>query len=104
MRNLETLLFSITYASAIWTGSGGFSCKSQLKKLLSLRNKVVKLIGGGLLRDRTTPFYSQLGILKLPDRFKLEVGKFVHAHFRNELPASLFDYFFLTSEVSQKKY
>ena len=103
MRNLATVLFSNTYASAIWTGSQvvwGSSYKSKLKKLLSLQNKVVKLIGGGLLRDK--PFYYQLGILKLTDLFKLEVGKFVNAHFKNKLPASLSDYFILTSEVSQK--
>ena len=68
------------------------SYKSKLKKLLSLQNKVVKLIGGGLLRDRATPFYSPLGILKLPDLFKLKISKFVHAHFKNKLPPSLSDY------------
>ena len=67
------------------------SYKSKLKKLLSLQNKVVKLIGGGLLRDKATPFYSQLGILKFTDLFKLEVGKFVHAHLKQKLPASLSD-------------
>ena len=76
--------------------------KPNLKKLLSLQNKVVKLNGGRLLRDKATPFYFQLGILKLTDLFKLEVGKFVHAHFKNKLPSSLSDYFILTSEVSQK--
>ena len=80
----------------------GSSYKSKLKKLLSLQNKVVKLIGGGLLRDKATPFYSQLGILKLTNLFKLEVGIFVRAHFKNKLPTSLSDYFILTSEVSQK--
>ena len=80
----------------------GFSYKCKLKKLLSFQNKVVKLIGGGLLRDKATPFYSQLGILKLADLFELEVGKSFHAHFKKKLPASLSDYFILTSEVSQK--
>ena len=80
----------------------GSSYKSKSKKLLSLQNKVVKLIGGGLLRDKATPFYSQLGILKLTDLFKLEVGKFVHAHFKKKLPVSLSDYFIPISEVSQK--
>ena len=61
----------------------------------------MKLIGGGLLRDRATPFYSRLGILKLPNLFKLEAGKFVYAHFKNDLSLSLSDYFILTREVSQ---
>ena len=88
----------LLYGLVVW----GSSYKSKLKKLLSLQNEVVKLIGGGLLRNKATPFYFQLGILKLTDLFKLEVGKFVHAHFKNELPSSLSDYFILTSEVSQK--
>ena len=54
------------------------------------------------LRDKATPFYFKLGILKLTDFFKLEVGKFVHAHFKNKLPPSLSEYFILTSEVLQK--
>ena len=77
----------LKYGLVVWDSS----YKSKLKKLLSLQNKVVKLVGGGLLRDKATPFYSQLGILKLTDLFKLEVGKFVHAHLKQKLPASLSD-------------
>ena len=42
-----------------------------------------KLIGGGLYNDNASPFYSQLKILKLPYLYKLEIGKFVNAHFQN---------------------
>ena len=56
----------LLYGLVVW----GSSFKSKFKKLLSLQNKVVKLIGGGLLRDRATLFYSQLGILKLPNRIR----------------------------------
>ena len=44
----------LLYGLVVW----GSSYKSKLKKLLSLQNKLVKLIGGGLLRDQTTPFIS----------------------------------------------
>jgi len=55
--------------------------QSQLQKLITLQNKAIKLIGGGCPREKVTPLYSQLKVLKLPDLFKLEVGKLVHAHF-----------------------
>ena len=88
----------LSYSLPIW----GSSFPSLLKKLTVLQNKAIKLIGGGLPRDRATPFHYKLNILKLSDLFKLEIGKFVHAHFNNKLPFTLSGYFSLTSEVSQK--
>ena len=61
----------------------------------------MKLIGGGSLYDSATVFYSQLEILKLTDLFKLEIGKFVHAHLHNKLPHYLNNYFTLTRAVSE---
>ena len=61
----------------------------------------MKLIVGVLLKDRATPFYFQLDTLKLADLFKVEVGKFVYAYFKNESSPSLSDYLILTSKVSQ---
>ena len=88
----------LLYGLPIW----GSSFPSHLKKLTVLQNKAIKLIGGGLPRDRATPFYYKLNILKLSDLFQLEIGKFVLAHFNNKLPFTLSGYFSLTSEVSQK--
>jgi len=39
---------------------------------------------------------------EIPDLFKLEVGKLVHAHFQNKLPNSLSNLFFLTRDISSK--
>ena len=88
----------LLYGLIVW----GSTYKSKLKKLLSLQNKAVKLIGGGLSRDSVTPFYYQHGILKLPDLFKFKIGKFVHAHFKNNLPPAISNFFLLTSVMSQK--
>jgi len=51
-------------------------------------------IGGGYPREKVTPFYSQLKVLKLPDLFKLKVCKLVHGHFQNKLPNNLSNLFF----------
>ena len=63
------------------------------KKLIKLQNKAVKLIGGGFCNDKASPFYSQLKILKLPYLYKLEIGKFVNAHFQNRLQVNISYYF-----------
>ena len=42
----------LLYGLPIW----GLSFPSHLKKLTVLQNKAIKLIGGGLPRDRATPF------------------------------------------------
>jgi len=81
---------------------GGSAYQSQLQKLITLQNKAIKLIGGGYPRKKVTPFYSQLKVLKLPDLFKLEVGKLVHAHFQNKLPNNLSNIFFLLKTYLRK--
>ena len=63
----------LLYGLVVW----GSTFPSYLKKLNSIQNKAVKLIGGGNYLDRVTPYYSKLNILKLPDLYKLETVKFV---------------------------
>jgi len=87
--------FNLLYALPIW----GSAYQSQLQKLITLQNKAIKLIGGGYPREMVTPFYSQLKVLKLPDLFKLEVGKLVHDHFQNKLPNNLSNLFFFLLET-----
>ena len=43
---------------------------SYFAKLYTLQNKVVRHIGGGSYREGSTPFYSNLRILKLPEFLK----------------------------------
>ena len=93
---LQALCYSLIhthllYGLPVW----GSTHPSYLKKLVTLQNKAVKLIGGGLYNDKASPFYSQLKILKLPYLYKLEIGKFVDAHFQNCLPLNISNYFTL---------
>ena len=50
----------------------GSTFSSYLKKLNSIQNKAIKLIGGGNYENRATTYCSKLNILKLPDIYKLE--------------------------------
>ena len=97
---LQALYYSLIhthllYGLPVW----GSTHPSYLKKLITLQNKAVKLIGGGLYNDKVSPFYSQLKILMLPYRSKLEIGKFVNGHFQNRLPLNISNYFTLTSNI-----
>ena len=52
-------------------------------KFSTLQNKAIYLSCGGSYQDHVTPYFKQLGALKLPDLRHLKTAKFVHLHFRN---------------------
>ena len=51
------------------------------------------------LRGLDTPYFKQLGELKLPDLHDFETAKFVHLHFQNKLPPQLTNIFVKTSKI-----
>jgi len=67
----------------------GSTFPSHLRKLSSLQNKAIKLIGGGTYLNDATPYYLKYNILKLNDLYKLEIGKFVHGFIQNAIHHSL---------------
>ena len=79
----------LLYGLVVW----GSTFPSYLKKLNSIQNKVVKLIGGGNYLDRANPYYSKLNLLKLPDLYEFETAKFVCRFMHNILPQSFSDFF-----------
>ena len=98
---MQALYYSLIHTHLLYSLSDwGSTHPSYLKQLITLQNKAVKLIGGGLYNDKASPFYSQLKILKLPYLYKLEIGKFVNAHFKNRLPLNISKYLTLTSNTS----
>ena len=79
----------------------GSTFPKYLKKLITLQNKAVKFICAAKICDSSSP-YKRLKILKLTDLYKLEVGKFIHAHFKKMLSKNLSNYFILISQISKK--
>ena len=57
---LQALLFPDTYPPSLWFARLGFYTSILFKKLITLQNKAVKLIGSGLYNDKASPFYSHL--------------------------------------------
>ena len=76
--------------------------KTFFKKLSILRNKSVKIIGGGSYYDRATPFYAKLGILKLADLVKFEKALFVFKFKMKTLPAQFSKHFYEFGSVHKR--
>ena len=73
--------------------------KTYLKKLSTLQNKTVKIVGGGNYCDRTTPFCSNLRIHKFVDRVFLEKALFMFKLKMKILPVQFGNYFMKTCQV-----
>ena len=78
---------------------------SYLTKLSTLQNKAVKIVGGGKIFDRATPFYTKLNISKLQDLYTIEIAKLTYnfIHQPNLLPKVLSDIFIKATSVSQRQ-
>ena len=85
----------VLYGLVVWGSTFPY-----LKKLKSIQNKAIKVIGGGNYLNRVTPYYSKLNILKLPDLYELQTAKFEYRFMRNILPQSFSDFFVKVSEIS----
>ena len=56
---LQALYYSLKHTHLLYgLPICGSTHLSYLKKLITLQNKAVKLIGGGLYNDKASPFYS----------------------------------------------
>ena len=88
----------LQYGILLW----GSTSKTYLSKIKVLQNKAIKVIGGGKWRDRATPFYKKLKILKIVDIYKLETAIFMYKYRTNKLPAGMNILFQETSQVHTK--
>ena len=79
----------LIYCNHIW----GCTYKSNLKRLITLQNKIVRIITSSKPRDSAQPLYEQLGIVKLSDINKYLIGRFMFRYCKGQLPR-LFDSFF----------
>ena len=73
--------------------------KTYSKKLSTLQNKAVKIVGGGNYCNRATPFHSNLSILKLVDMEFSEKAFFMFKFKIKMLPVRFSNYFAKTCQV-----
>ena len=69
----------------------GINLLMYLKKSTILQNKGVKHIAAAKFCHSALSYYNRFQILKFTDLHKVEVGKFVQAHFLKMFPKNLFN-------------
>ena len=58
----------------------GNNYEAPLSQLVKLQNKVIRIINNVPIRDHVTHHYVGLGLIKLPDIFKLSTYKLFYDH------------------------
>ena len=100
--SLIILYFSLVhthllYALPVWAST----YNTYLSKLKRLQNKAVRIISRTSIKDRITPNYHRLEILKLDDLYTLEIAKLMYQFTQNKLPDSFDHYSTYSSDVSK---
>ena len=85
---------NLLYGLLVW----GSTYKSYLTKLKKLQNKALKIITNSCPRERVTPLYHKLKILKLDDLYLFELAKLVYQFTNNQLPSRYSNYFTYSSD------
>ena len=82
--SLLTLYYSVVYPYLVYCVSvWGSTYPSNLKHILVLQKKVVRIISGRAFDAHTEPIFKQLKILKLCDIFRFQVGKIMFSFQEN---------------------
>ena len=98
--SLLTLYYSLVcpylvYCVSVW----GSTYPSNLKRILLLQKKVVRIISGSAFDAHTEPIFKQLKILKLCDIFRFQVGKIMFLFKKGRLPIAFNNLFLIRSQL-----
>ena len=84
----------ILYGLPVWAATYTY-----LNKLRKLQNKAIRTITKSNIKNRITPQYRHLGILKLNDLYIYEIAKFMCQYVHNMLPSQFNNYFSFTHNI-----
>ena len=87
----------LLYALPLWAST----YNTYMSKLKRLQNKAVRIISRTSIKDRITPNYHRLEILKLDDLYTLEIAKLMYQFTQHKLPDTFDHYFTYSSDVSK---
>ena len=79
----------IFYGLPVWAST----FNTYLNKLRKLQNRAMRIITKSKIKDRITPQYVHLGILKLNDLYNFEIAKFLYQYVHDMLPLQFNHYF-----------
>ena len=99
-KQIEILYYSMIY-SRIKYGLivYGFATKTNLKKIQTLQNQLMKVLTSRDYRFSTNDLHTKHNILKVEDIFLLEKISFVHNFVNNKLPPMFKDYYTKFSQI-----
>ena len=97
---LKTLCYCLVYpylhyCIIVW----GFTYKTNLRRLVSLQKRVIRIISKSTFDSNSDPIFKELELLKLSDVRQLELGKLMFSFSRSLLPSKLNNYFSLSKQV-----
>ena len=98
--SLCTLYYSLVYpylhyCASVW----GSTYQSNLKRLITLQKRVIRIISKSTFDAHTNPIFKNLNILKFENLIKLQIGKIMYLYKNGLLPDSFNDMFLLHSDV-----
>ena len=79
----------LLYGLPVWAST----CKTYLSKIKVLQNKAISIISEIPHKERVSPYYYKLQILKLDDLYQFELAKIMHQYTHNKLPIRFCNYF-----------
>ena len=109
---LRTIYYSLVYSHLnygihVW----GSACKTDLEKILILQKKAVRAMTGNRWYQThgnpgpltpSDPLFKSLGILKVGDIYKLNVGKFVYSSLSHLSPPLFWNWFSINNEKATR--
>ena len=98
--SLCTLYYSLVYpylhcCATVW----GSTYQSNLKRLLNLQKRVIRIVFRSSFDAHTNPIFVSLRILKFEDIIKLQIGKVMYLYKNGLLPVSFNDMFLLNCDI-----
>ena len=98
--SLCTLYYSLVYpylhyCASVW----GSTYQSNLKHLITLQKRVIRIISKSTFDAHTNPIFKNLNILKFENLIKLQIGKIMYLYKNGLLPDSFNDMFLIHSDV-----
>jgi hypothetical protein len=93
---LTTLYYSMVYPYLNYgITQWGATFKAHINKLNIMQKKIIRAIAGAKYNAHTNGIYHKLGILKLEDIYKLNVGKYMLSYMKDELPSPILNMYIL---------
>ena len=97
---METLYYTMVYPYLLYCNLlWGNANDKTLWPIFKLQKKAIRLIVNVSRREKSTPYFKKLNIIKLPDVYKNNVSIFMYHYLNNNLPETFSDYFIMANSI-----